>query len=590
MPSPYEFNSDPIMNSLYAANLIPAEDSEEGGAQKQQQPQRQPQQQQEEESQPRQRQVYGNNTAVVIDMPDFDEDYLNAHASQEQHNDILNEYMMQIDPVMIDNAESLETGVESSQGEQSEQSGPDKSRPEQLRPEQHGLVHAKVAQAEVEQPDVEQSTPARPEVERLAEPEQPVEPEQPKPEQPKPTQPEQHQSFHHFPQQHVETPQSLTNEVNDSPNSSHSQDTRLSYSNTNGIIQVHYQQLPPVPYYPPETIPLEMLGLDLVPGTAPTGPITPMPESMLSTGLSGYTGPFVGIRNDNMLDYPYNTPPAPTTYTPHTPSRDPETIKAVVASAVAAAAAEAKNVPYCPASVQRQRELERQRQLQMQQQCQQQQLQQMQQSGMSAPFDPSQPFVLPSSGPAMYQHTEVTPPLDGSPMGPVYPPGTVPADYDPNGIVDPQFQAPVPPPVYDPRPYRKQSESRLSLPNLYERMGLSHNHQLAREREQRVLGILQREGFNLGERTWIRDTSDAERKRIMDTIWRETYPEFGYGHDLLEVIVRRGSYYLMQGRLRRIRRGKRATERARSELEESEQQQEQQEQEQEQQEQEQQEE
>lgn len=117
-------------------------------------------------------------------------------------------------------------------------------------------------------------------------------------------------------------------------------------------------------------------------------------------------------------------------------------------------------------------------------------------------------------------------------------------------------------------PFRKQSESRLSLPSLYARMGLANDHVLAREREQRVLHILQREGFKLGERTWIRDTTEKERKRIIDCIWNETFDDYGYGRELLEVIVRRGSYYLMQGRLRRIRRGRRAMLKARGMVEE----------------------
>lgn len=106
------------------------------------------------------------------------------------------------------------------------------------------------------------------------------------------------------------------------------------------------------------------------------------------------------------------------------------------------------------------------------------------------------------------------------------------------------------------KPIRKQSESRISLPELYQRMGLGHDHNTARSREQRILTILKKEGFRLGERTWIRDTSEKERRRMIDEIYRQTYPDYHYSKELIEVIVRRGSYYLMQGRLRRIRRGK----------------------------------
>lgn len=101
---------------------------------------------------------------------------------------------------------------------------------------------------------------------------------------------------------------------------------------------------------------------------------------------------------------------------------------------------------------------------------------------------------------------------------------------------------------------RKQSESRISLPELYNRMGLGENHDEARIREQRVLGILKQQGFQLGEKTWIRDTSEYERKKIIDEIYRQTWEDYHYSKELIEVIIRRGSYYLMQGRLRRIRR------------------------------------
>lgn len=108
------------------------------------------------------------------------------------------------------------------------------------------------------------------------------------------------------------------------------------------------------------------------------------------------------------------------------------------------------------------------------------------------------------------------------------------------------------------KPLRKQSESRISLPELYIRMGLGHDHEEARTREQRILTILRSEGFKLGEQTWIRDTTENDRRRIIGEIYEQTYAEYRYSRELIEVIVRRGSYYLMQGRLRRIRRSKKA--------------------------------
>lgn len=105
---------------------------------------------------------------------------------------------------------------------------------------------------------------------------------------------------------------------------------------------------------------------------------------------------------------------------------------------------------------------------------------------------------------------------------------------------------------------RKQSESRISLPELYLRMGLAHDHDEARIREQRILTILKQQGFKLGEKTWIRDTTGQVRKSIIDEIYRQTFADYGYSKEMLELIVRRGSYYLMQARLRRIRRSKKA--------------------------------
>lgn len=105
---------------------------------------------------------------------------------------------------------------------------------------------------------------------------------------------------------------------------------------------------------------------------------------------------------------------------------------------------------------------------------------------------------------------------------------------------------------------KRQSESRLSLPELYQRMGLGHDHDKAHIREQKILNILRQQGFKLGEMTWIRDTTAEMRAAIISEIYRQTYEEYGYSRALLEVIVRRGSYYMMQGRLRRIRRFKKA--------------------------------
>ncbi|KAA8909739.1 hypothetical protein TRICI_004388 [Trichomonascus ciferrii] len=101
---------------------------------------------------------------------------------------------------------------------------------------------------------------------------------------------------------------------------------------------------------------------------------------------------------------------------------------------------------------------------------------------------------------------------------------------------------------------RKPSDTRITLPELYERMGLGDNHTEARKREQRILELLRESGFKLGEQTWVRDTQEADRKKIIEELYSVTYPEYGYSKELIELIVRRGCYYVMQGRLRKLRK------------------------------------
>lgn len=79
---------------------------------------------------------------------------------------------------------------------------------------------------------------------------------------------------------------------------------------------------------------------------------------------------------------------------------------------------------------------------------------------------------------------------------------------------------------------------------------------LTKEIEINILEIFKEYcNFNLGYRTWIRDTTKDERRRVIDLLYSYTspvYPEFD--RFKLEVIIRRGSYSLMQSRLRRDRR------------------------------------
>ncbi|KAG5370407.1 hypothetical protein CKK34_0504 [Yarrowia sp. E02] len=105
---------------------------------------------------------------------------------------------------------------------------------------------------------------------------------------------------------------------------------------------------------------------------------------------------------------------------------------------------------------------------------------------------------------------------------------------------------------------RKQPESRMSQPELFSRMGLSHDPEEARNRENRVLSLLKSRGFKLGEQTWIRDTTPAVRQEIVDFIHASTVQEYGYSKYMIEVVIRRACYHLMQGRLRRIRRARKS--------------------------------
>lgn len=103
---------------------------------------------------------------------------------------------------------------------------------------------------------------------------------------------------------------------------------------------------------------------------------------------------------------------------------------------------------------------------------------------------------------------------------------------------------------------RKQSISKMPLSELFGFMGLSHDHAEAKIREARIMEIVRREGFRIGEQTWIRDTEESCRRRIIDVLYAETFEEYGYNRQILETIVRRGTYARMQSRLRKFRRNR----------------------------------
>ncbi|SCU84562.1 LADA_0D02410g1_1 [Lachancea dasiensis] len=104
---------------------------------------------------------------------------------------------------------------------------------------------------------------------------------------------------------------------------------------------------------------------------------------------------------------------------------------------------------------------------------------------------------------------------------------------------------------------RKVSDSRLSAQGLAEVLNLNSAGEALR-RERFILDIFERElHYPLGYKTWVRDTSKEYRTRLLDQLHRrviQTYPE--YDKPVLETIIRRATYYMMQSRLRRERRAR----------------------------------
>ncbi|QHS71538.1 uncharacterized protein SPAR_B00770 [Saccharomyces paradoxus] len=104
---------------------------------------------------------------------------------------------------------------------------------------------------------------------------------------------------------------------------------------------------------------------------------------------------------------------------------------------------------------------------------------------------------------------------------------------------------------------KKISDSRLSAEGLAKVLNLESPEE-ALKRERFILGIFQNElNYPLGYKTWIRDTTKEYRTNLINQLHervRVKYPE--YNQSILETIIRRGTYYMMQSRLRRERRMK----------------------------------
>lgn len=104
---------------------------------------------------------------------------------------------------------------------------------------------------------------------------------------------------------------------------------------------------------------------------------------------------------------------------------------------------------------------------------------------------------------------------------------------------------------------KKVSDSRLSAQGLAEVLNLDSAEEALR-RERYILDIFENElHYPLGYKTWVRDTSKEYRSKLLNALHERVqvkYPE--YDHNVLETVIRRATYYMMQSRLRRERRAK----------------------------------
>ena len=104
---------------------------------------------------------------------------------------------------------------------------------------------------------------------------------------------------------------------------------------------------------------------------------------------------------------------------------------------------------------------------------------------------------------------------------------------------------------------KKVSDSRLSAQGLAQVLHLDSPEE-ALQREKYILQIFEEDlHYPLGYKTWIRDTEKEERTELINELYdrvKGRYPD--YNHEILETIIRRATYYMMQSRLRRERRAK----------------------------------
>lgn len=103
---------------------------------------------------------------------------------------------------------------------------------------------------------------------------------------------------------------------------------------------------------------------------------------------------------------------------------------------------------------------------------------------------------------------------------------------------------------------RVRSMSKIPLHMLHAIMGISDQY-IGKHHEDYIMWLLRQEGFHVGFQTWIRDTPEATRADIIERIYSKV-ARLGYNRDIIELVIRRGTYVRMQGKLRRLRRFQRS--------------------------------
>lgn len=116
-----------------------------------------------------------------------------------------------------------------------------------------------------------------------------------------------------------------------------------------------------------------------------------------------------------------------------------------------------------------------------------------------------------------------------------------------------------------PKTGKKIADSRLSVAALAEVLNLkSPDEALAIEKY--ILDIFEHElHYPLGYKTWIRDTPRDEREELIDELYQKTKDKYpAYDKSILETIIRRSTYFMMQSRLRKERKRSRKLSKASS--------------------------